>query len=156
MKITDNCVVHYHYTLKDVSGKILQSSLNNQALVYLHGKGHIVPGLEKEMAGKTKGDHFEITLSPEEGFGQRQDNLTERIPIKYLKGGKNWRPGMAGFVNTHQGYQQVQIIKVGRFMTDVDLNHPLAGMTLNYSVDIIEVRDATSEEIARSLVRESQ
>jgi FKBP-type peptidyl-prolyl cis-trans isomerase SlyD len=148
MNITDNSVVQYHYTLKDEAGEVLQSSKDIEPLVYLHGHNNIIVGLEKAMLGKSKGDSFSVTVPPEEAFGNRQDHSTQRVPIKYLRGAKKWKAGMVAVIETKQGMRQVQVMKAGKFMADVDLNHPLAGKTLIFEVEILDVRAASQDEIA--------
>jgi len=94
-----------------------------------------------------KGDKLTVTLPPEKAYGPRQENAEQRIPIKHLLDkSKRYKVGQVVTVNTDQGHRQVQIVKVGKFNVDVDTNHPLAGITLEFTVDIQEVRDATAEE----------
>ena len=152
MKISNKTVVQYHYILTDAAGVQLQATYGSEPLVYLHGAGNIIEGIEKAMEGKSKGDKFSVTLSPEEGFGLRQENAVERIPVKHLRGAKKWKAGMLASVETHHGFRQVTILKVGKFMADVDVNHPYAGKTLNYQIEVMGVRDATPEEIAHKHV----
>jgi FKBP-type peptidyl-prolyl cis-trans isomerase SlyD len=152
MSISDNDVVQFHYTLKNESGETLESSRNNEPVVYLHGQGNMIPGLEKAITGKKSGDSFSVTVPPEEAYGPRHEDAVQRISIKHLHGAETWKPGMMAIVETNQGPRQVQIVKVGKFMADVDLNHPLAGKTLNFDVEILEVRAATEEELAHGHV----
>lgn len=148
MQIADDKVVQFHYVLKDDQGQQLESSQGRDPLAYLHGHDNMMPGLENAMAGKAKGDSFSVTLAPADAYGERQDGLTQRVPVKHLQGAKKWAPGMVAVVNTDKGQRQVTIVKVGRFMADVDLNHPLAGQTLTFEVEIVDVRDASDDEIA--------
>lgn len=151
--IADDKVVLFHYTLTDETGNELENSHDVDPMAYLHGHNNMMPALEAAMAGKSVGDTFEITLPPEEAYGQRQEeNFEQRIPLKHLQGlpqgVKTWRPGMVAAVQTEQGLRQVTVIKASRFMVNVDMNHPLAGKTVTYNVSIVDLRDATSEEIA--------
>jgi FKBP-type peptidyl-prolyl cis-trans isomerase SlyD len=100
------------------------------------------------MEGKVAGDIFSVTVPPEEAYGMRQEGAAQRVPIKHLQGARKWRPGMIAHVQTDQGMKQVQVVKVGRFMADVDTNHPLAGKTLTFDIEVVDVREATAEEIA--------
>ncbi|MED5525090.1 FKBP-type peptidyl-prolyl cis-trans isomerase [Gallaecimonas pentaromativorans] len=148
MQITDDKVVQFHYQLKDETGKELENSNGQEPLAYLHGHDNMIPGLEKAMEGKAKGDTFTVTLAPEDAYGERRDGLTQRVPIKHLQGAKKWAPGMVAVVNTDQGQRQVLVVKAGRFMADVDLNHPLAGKTLTFDIEILDIRDASDDEVA--------
>lgn len=155
MKISDNHVVYYHFTVKDETGETIESSQGNKPLVYLHGHNNIIPGLEKAMSGRSEGDSFSVVIPPEEAYGSLQENAVQRIAIKHLHGGKKWKAGMTGFVETKQGYRQVKLLKVGKFMANVDLNHPLAGKTLSYDIEISKIREAGKEEIAHGHAHES-
>jgi FKBP-type peptidyl-prolyl cis-trans isomerase SlyD len=152
MSINDNDVVHFHYTLKNEHGETLESSHNGQPVVYLHGQGAMIPGLEKAITGRKAGDSFSVTVPPEDAYGPRHEDALQRVAIKHLHGAKTWKPGMTAVVETNQGPRQVLIVKVGKFMADVDLNHPLAGKTLSFDVEITEVRAATEEELAHGHV----
>jgi FKBP-type peptidyl-prolyl cis-trans isomerase SlyD len=110
--------------------------------------GNILPKLEAAFAGKQVGDRFQVQLSPAEGYGERRADALERVPAKYLKHAGKLRPGQAVRLNTEQGAMLVTVVKVGKFSVDVDSNHPLAGQTLNYDIEITEVRAATDEEKA--------
>lgn len=152
MKITANSVVSFHYRLSDETGEELENSHDNNPMLYMHGHKGIIPGLEKALEGKTVGDSVNVTLAPHEAYGARREGSEQRIPIKHLqvdaKTQRNLKPGMAVPVQTEQGSRSMVIIKVGRFNVDVDSNHPLAGKTLTFSVDIVAVREGTQEEKA--------
>lgn len=147
MSIAKNSVVQFHYTLSEGSEE-LESTRDSDPMAYLHGHGNVIPGLEKAMEGKSEGESFSVTVEPADAYGERKDGATQRISLKHLQGAKKWRPGMVAWVETDQGHRQVTITKVGKFNADCDLNHPLAGKTLTFQVDIISVRDATDEEKA--------
>lgn len=148
MKIANNHVVQFHYTLKDESGAELESSRDGSAMAYLHGHGNIIPGLEEAMAGRGEGESFSVTVPPEKAYGPVREGGTQRIPLKHLQGAKTWRPGMVAVVQTDQGQRQVRIVKVGRFNADVDTNHPLAGKALTFEVEVVSIREANAEELA--------
>lgn len=147
MQITHQHVVRFHYTLKDDTGEVIESSRDRQPMTYLHGHNAIIPGLEKALEGKTQGESFSVTIPPEEAYGPRRENAVQRVPIKHLQGAKKWKPGMLAWVRTEQGPLQVQVLKVGKFMADVDINHPLAGKALTFDIEVLGVRAATPEEI---------
>lgn len=146
MNIEKDTVVQFHYTLKDESGEQLETTAGKDPMAYLHGHGNIIPGLEKEMLGKQEGDQFSATVEPKDAYGERKEGQTQRIPIKHLQGAKKWRKGMIAVVQTDKGQRQVVIEKVGKFNADCDLNHPLAGKTLTFDIEIVSVREATAEE----------
>ena len=151
MIVQENSVVRFHYELSEVTAdgnRFLEKSNADEAMAYLHGKDAIVAGLEKEMEGKQTGDEFEITVNPEDAYGDRDENAKQRVPIKHLFQKKRLKPGMVVSVNTQDGPREVVIEKVGKFNVDVDVNHPLAGKTLHFKIKIEEVRQATDEEIA--------
>jgi FKBP-type peptidyl-prolyl cis-trans isomerase SlyD len=152
MNIEDEKVVSFHYTLSDEHGKQLESSREGEPLVYLHGAGNIIPGLEKAMAGKIAGDKFEANIEPAEAYGERNANGIQRIPAKHFKQPGRLQPGQAVVLQTRQGPRQVTVVKVGRFNVDVDTNHPMAGMALTFDVEVTDVRDATAEEISHGHV----
>ncbi|MCL4168315.1 UNVERIFIED_CONTAM: hypothetical protein GTU68_031255 [Idotea baltica] len=126
------------------------SSTGDNPMVYLHGHNAMVAGVEAELDGKTTGDSIEVTLDAP--YGPRRDDATQRVPIKHLVSKKRPQVGKLVVVNTDQGQRQVTVIKVGKFNVDVDTNHPYAGKTLTYSVDVVEVREATAEELAHGHV----
>ena len=139
-------VVQFHYVLKDDQGNLIEDSHNGEPMAYLHGADNVIPGLEKALTGHQAGDSIDVTVSPAEGYGERRDGMVQRVSAKYLKHAGKLRPGMVVSVNTDEGPRTVTVIKVGLKTVDVDGNHPLAGKTLHFKVEITEVRDATEDE----------
>lgn len=148
MKITKDSVVQFHYTLKNDEGELIESSEGLEPTASLHGHGSMIKGMEKAMEGREAGDEFSISVEPEDGYGERFDDSIQRIPVKHLIGKQPWRPGMIATVQTEKGQRQVSIVKVGKFMVKVDTNHPLAGQTLHFDIQIVNVREASAEEIS--------
>jgi FKBP-type peptidyl-prolyl cis-trans isomerase SlyD len=148
MTIGDDSVVSFHYKLQDDTGTFNESSEAGSPVVYMHGRNNIVPGLEKELAGKKSGDKLTATVTPEEGYGQRNENAVQRVPIKHLASRGPFTVGQTVVVNTRDGGRQARVLKVGHFNLDLDLNHPLAGRTLTFDIEIVEVRAATEQELA--------
>jgi FKBP-type peptidyl-prolyl cis-trans isomerase SlyD len=148
MLVADKKVVSFHYSLSNEQGEQLESSHERQPMSYLHGARNIIPGLEKAMAGKAAGEKFQVTLAPDQAYGERDDARIQRIPAKHFQDAKHLRPGQRISIRTRNGPMPASVVKVGRFNVDVDTNHPLAGQTLVFDVEVTEVRDATSEEIA--------
>ena len=158
--ITMNKVVSFHYRLAEVleNGERAdwrEESHGGAPLHYLHGFHNVIVGLEKALEGKKVGDAIEITLQPDDAYGFRRPNSTQRVPIKHLQFPspvKKILPGMPANVETDKGRRSVVIIKAGKFNADVDFNHPLAGKILYYEVQVEGIRDATAEEIAHGHV----
>jgi len=146
--IAKDFVVRFHYTLKDDAGELLDSSEDSEPMTYLHGHGSLMAGLEEALEGKATGDKLEVSLPPEKAFGERIEDAEQRIPVKHLGGAKKWKPGMTATVHTDQGHRQVTVLKVGHTMATVDTNHPLAGKTLHFNVEVEDVRQATAEEVS--------
>jgi FKBP-type peptidyl-prolyl cis-trans isomerase SlyD len=148
MTIGDDSVVSFHYKLRDDTGAFNESSEQGSPVVYMHGHNNIVPGLEKELAGKKSGDKLTATVTPEEGYGQRNENAVQRVPLKHLATRGPISVGQMVVVNTRDGGRQARVLKVGHFNVDLDLNHPLAGRTLTFDIEILDVRAATEQELA--------
>ncbi len=147
MQIAQDKVVLIHYTLRNDSGEVLDSSSGGDALAYLHGQGNIIPGLEKALEGKQAGYKLSVKVEPAEGYGQRDAQLVQQVPRRQF-GGANVQPGMQFHAQTSQGQNRVVTVKsiVGDMVT-VDGNHPLAGENLHFDVEVTDVRDATAEEL---------
>lgn len=151
MIIEKDSVVSFHYRLTDADGTQMEdSSTGEHPMVYLHGHNAMVAGVEAELDGKTTGDSIEVTIDAP--YGPRREDAIQRVPIKHLVSKKRPKVGKLVVVNTDQGQRQVTVIKVGKFNVDVDTNHPYAGKTLSYSVDVVDVREATAEELAHGHV----
>lgn len=153
--ITDNKVVTFHYRLSEVlengiHSDWLEDSFGKQPLKYLQGFHNVIVGLERALAGKSVGDRIGITLSAEEAYGQRHEDSIRRVSNKHIRlprGQRKLRPGMKVAVETANGLKEVIVAKVGKFNVDVDLNHPYAGKTLYYEIEVVDIREATKEEI---------
>jgi FKBP-type peptidyl-prolyl cis-trans isomerase SlyD len=152
MTIQKNKVVSIHYTVTNEAGQQVDSSRERQPLSYLHGAHNIVPGLEKALEGRAEGDQFQVTVEPADAYGDRDEKKVQRISAKHFRNPKKIKPGDALLLKTTQGPIQVKVLKVGRFNFDVDANHPLAGQTLTFDVEVTGIRDATSEEKAHGHV----
>lgn len=140
-------VVLIHYTLTDDSGKVLDSSSGGEPLAYIQGHGNLIPGLERELEGKTAGTKLSVKVSPEDGYGVRDPSLVQRVPLRSF-GGTKVQPGMQFQAQDSSGHARVvTVVGVQGDMVTVDGNHALAGQTLNFDVEITEVRDATAEEL---------
>lgn len=147
MEIATNKVVTFHYTVSDPESSFSESSEGGPPAVYLHGRGNIVRGLETALQGKRAGEALRVTVAPEEAYGMRDPSAVQRVPIKHLIRPGKLAAGKLVAINTDGGARQATVLKVGRFNVDVDFNHPLSGKTLVFEVDVVDVRDATPEEI---------
>ena len=145
MQVGAKKAVTFHYSLRDAEGNILDSSDESDPLTYLHGEGNIVPGLEKALEGKQPGDEVKATVTPEEGYGMRDDGNVRNVPRRKLQG--KIEPGMRVRLQTDQGPISALVTAVSGDYVTIDANHPLAGMTLHFEVKITDVRDATAQEL---------
>lgn len=147
MQIADKKVALIHYTLTSVDGEVLDSSEGAEPLAYIHGLGNIVPGLEKELTGKQTGDKVNVEVSPEEGYGEINDELIQEVDRSAFDGVDTIDVGMRFMAQTAWGQQPVIVTAVSDDTVTVDGNHPLANQTLKFDVEVVEVRDATEEEL---------
>ena len=142
-------VVSMDYTLTDGDGKVLDSSDGTEPLSYLHGAGNIIPGLEKALIGKVADDTMKVEVAPADGYGELAPELTQVVDKAAFEGVETLEAGMSFEAQGPNGeVQRVVIAKVEGDQVTVDGNHPLAGVTLNFDVKIISVRDATEEEMS--------
>ena len=148
MEISKNSVASFHYRLS-VDGKELEASFGGQPLLTLIGHGAMIPGLESALFGKKSGDKFTVDVAAIDGYGERTEREPVRVPIKHILGNpKKIREGQIVHINTQQGARQATVVKAGKFNVDVDTNHPLAGKSLNFEIEVVDVREATRDEIA--------
>ena len=147
MKIAHEKVVSIHYTLTNQEGTVLDSSSGSEPLAYLHGFGNIIPGLENALEGKETGEKLSVTVEPEQGYGARDEQLVQAVPRSAFKGVEELAPGMQFQAQGPQGTRLVVVTQVAHDVVTVDANHPLAGQTLHFEVEVSEVRAATAEEI---------
>lgn len=151
MQIAAQKVASIEYTLKNDAGQVIDSSQGRAPLSYLHGAGNIVPGLEKALLGKSVGDTLEVSVPPADGYGERDERLIRNVPMRKLPAGKT-QVGMQLRVQTEHGPQLLTVKALRGDYATVDANHPLAGMTLHFSVKVTDVRDASEEELAHGHV----
>jgi len=152
MQVAEKTVVGIHYKLTNDDGQVLDSSENKAPLVFIHGIGMLIPGLEKALVGKSKGDQLNVSIAPEEGYGVKDPALTQKVPKAQFEESEKIEIGTQFQVDTEQGAIIVTVTEVGDDEVTVDGNHPLAGMTLHFDVTVDEVREATEEEIAHGHV----
>jgi FKBP-type peptidyl-prolyl cis-trans isomerase SlyD len=148
MQISKDKVAGIHYTLKDNTGTVIDTSDGRDALYYLHGAGNLIIGMEEGLEGKSKGDKFDLKIAPEKGYGDRNPAMTQKVPLSAF-GNQEVKEGMK--FSTGKG-DVVTVTEIAVDSVTVDANHPLAGVELNFSVEIVEVRNATQEEITHGHV----
>lgn len=147
MKIENNNVVLIKYVLTDSEGKQLDAS-GDEPLAYLHGNHNLIPGLEAELTGKQAGDSFTANIAAEEAYGEIQAHLIQKdVPKEMFQGVDNIEVGMRFEAQSEQGFHSVAITEVGETTVTVDGNHEMAGMDLTFAIEVVEVREATKEEL---------
>lgn len=146
MNISENSVVTLDFTVTNIDGEILDTTEDKQPLEYLHGTGYLVSGLEDVLEGKVEGEDFDVTLSPEQAYGERDDSLIQAVPGE-LFDGMEVSEGDTFVAETDDGHRPVTIIEVSEESVTVDGNHPLAGMTLTFKGVVRAIRAATEEEL---------
>ena len=153
LMIGDKMVATIHYTLTNEAGETLDSSEGQEPLRYLHGAGNLIPGLERELLGKTPGASMQVSIAPEDAYGEIQPEMIQVVPRTAFQGVETIEPGMAFESRDPEGRSHRIVVKsIDGDEITIDANHPLAGQQLNFDVQVIEVRDASAEEIAHGHV----
>ena len=147
MKVEKDKVVSIQYTLKDEKGSILDSTEEGSPFLYLQGHQNIIPGLENELEGKSKGDTFKVSIQPKDGYGETNPNLVQEIPKDQFPEPNEIQKGMQFQADTPEGPMILTVLEILESTIKVDGNHPLAGKELHFEVEVLELRDATPEEI---------
>ena len=146
MVIEKNRVVSIDYKLVDDDGDLIDSSDEGEPLVYLHGNGNIIPGLEKQLEGKKQGDAVACVLNPVDGYGERDESLVFTVGKDEFEGSEV-DVGMQFEAHGENGAQIVTVVSVEGDEVKDDANHPLAGEKLHFDVKIVDVREASAEEL---------
>ena len=152
MKVMQDKVVSLHYTLRGDDGNTIDSSVGSEPLAYVHGNGSLLPALEKELEGRGAGDKLEVRLAAKEGYGERDETLVQVLPRKTLATIGKLKVGTQFHAQVPGGARVMTITAVEKDSVTVDGNHPLAGLNLNFEVEVVDVRDATAEELAHGHV----
>lgn len=147
MTISHHKVVTIDYTLKNAQGDVLDSSEGQEPLVYLQGAENIVAGLERELEGKSVGDALNTVVSPEDGYGVRNEEMVAAVPREMFESDMDIEVGMSFQAETDQGVQVVNVVAVNDEEVTVDGNHPLADEVLHFDVTVRAIREATAEEL---------
>ncbi len=152
MQIEANAVVTLHYTLTDNEGEIIDQS-DDGSFLYLHGAMNIIPGLENALAGKVAGDEFTVKVSPKDGYGEKDEQRIQVVPKKMFDNVDEIKPGVQFHAQDPDGNDVVvTVVEVQEEAVVIDGNHALAGVELNFSVKVVDVREASEEEISHGHV----
>lgn len=152
MKVAQDSAVTFHYVLTDDAGAVIDQS-DGDPLTYLHGNGQIVPGLERELTGKTAGDKLKVRVAPGEGYGEFDPSLVQSVPREAFSRIPDLQVGMALQTQTRSGgYATVYVKEIGPEAVIIDGNHALAGKVLHFDIEIAEVRAASEEELSHGHV----
>lgn len=146
MIVEKDRVVSIDYSLRDNNGNLIDSSEGSDPLEYLHGNGNIIPGLEKALAGKKAGDKLTCSIAAADAYGERDDSLIFKVNKSEFEGA-DIEVGMQFEAHGEEGAQIVTVVGIEGEEVTIDANHPLAGETLNFDVKVVDVREATSEEL---------
>jgi len=152
LTIQKNKVVSIDYTLKNDEGTVIDTSIGHDQLTYLHGAGALIPGMEKALEGKSEGDDFKVIITPAEGYGEHNENLLHKVDSKELAHLPNLEVGMELEVQADDQPMIMTIVEITDDVIVLDGNHPLAGQTLNFDLQVRNVREASEEEISHGHV----
>ena len=148
MQITDKLAVSIHYTLTNDAGEQLDSSRGEEPMVYLHGYGQIISGLENALTGKFAGDKFTVTVDPSEAYGERREDMLQVVSMSMFKDLEGEvKVGMQFHADASHGVSVVTVSKVDGDEVTIDGNHPLAGEALTFDVEVMDIRPATEDEL---------
>ena len=152
MRIANNAVVAIEYELTNGAGQLLDSTTSAAPLEYLHGAAGILPTLERQLAGKAAGDSFDVTITPDKGFGERQPDLIQMVPRDRIPNSEKLFVGaIVEGIDEAGGKRSFQVRALDDETVTLDGNHPLAGETLRFKGTVLGVREATAEELATSI-----
>lgn len=155
MKITKDKAVFIHYTLKNVENELIDSTDGREPLAYVHGYNYLIEGLEEALEGKEIGNEFELNIPIENAYGNYDEDLIYIVPKSDFEGEtQELTPGLQVEVNVGEdGDRAIALVtNIENDEVTLDLNHPLAGEELNFSVKVVDLRDATDEELNEGMV----
>lgn len=147
MQVADNMAVSIHYTLTNDEGEVIDSSVGNEPLAYLHGNGNIISGLEQALHGKAVGEQFTVRILAEDAYGEYMEDRLQVIAREMFEGIDVLEVGMQFHADVSEGPGLVTIVAIDGDDITIDGNHPLAGVPLTFDVEIIDIRPASQEEI---------
>lgn len=152
MNIENNKVVTINYTLRNDAGEILDSSEGHEPLSYIHGMGNIIPGLESQLFGKSAGDSLKVSVAPADAYGEYDLAQVVQVSRSQFEGAPDLKIGMRFTASSEQGHQVVTITNINDDVVTIDGNHPLAGKTLHFDVTVLDVREASADELSHGHV----
>ncbi|MFC1503040.1 peptidylprolyl isomerase [Pseudomonadota bacterium] len=147
MKVVKDIVVSLAYQVKTEEGVVVDQSTTDAPLDYLHGHNNLIVGLEKALEGREAGEKFEVTVAPEDAYGEHVEEMVQRVPADVFQGVDEITVGMRFLADTDQGPIPVEVTEVDGDEVVVDGNHMLAGQTLTFTAEVVAMRAATEEEI---------
>lgn len=147
MLVSTNKVVILNYTLTDDNNQIIDQSTDG-TFAYLHGANNIIPGLEKALLDKKVGDNIKVNIEPAEGYGHHDASMVQEVPMDMFESAEQVQVGQQFHAQgPHGNTIVITVTKVDGDNVTIDGNHPLAGMPLNFDVTIVDIRDASEDEI---------
>ena len=147
VKVTKDRVVALRFTLKDDDGELLEEGTDEEPLVYLHGHGELIDGLEAVIEGKEVGDRATVTLPPEEAFGEIEEDGERTLPRDLIPEDEPLEPGTAFAIEDDGDVLPVWVVRATDAHIIVSLSHPYAGKTVTFDVEVLKIREATEEEL---------
>jgi FKBP-type peptidyl-prolyl cis-trans isomerase SlyD len=148
MQITNNTAVTIHYRLTNDAGEELDSSIGGEPLVYLHGRGNIIPGLEKALTNKEEGEKFNVRVEAVDAYGEFSDDMIQVVSREMFEGIENLEVGMKFHAAVNSGTSVISILHIAGDDITIDGNHPMAGQALTFDVEVLNVRPASKEELS--------
>lgn len=148
MKISDKMAVSIHYTLTNSAGENLDSSRGEEPMVYLHGYGQIITGLENALKGKEIRDKFNTTIAPADAYGELREDMLKVVPMSMFEGMDKVEVGMQFHADANEGVDVVTVTKIDGDQVTIDGNHPMAGEALTFDVEVMDIRPATADELS--------
>ena len=148
MKAAVDTVVTIHYTLTDDAGNVVDRSPEDKPLSYLHGHGNIIPGLERALEGKEVGHKSKLSIPASEAYGAKNPDLIFEAPRQHFPPDLKFEVGTTVYADGPQGPVALKVVELTEKGAVLDANHPLAGQTLNFDVELLEVRPASDEELS--------
>lgn len=147
MQATRGAIVSLNYTLTDDEGVIIDSNEGRSPLVYLHGFDNIISGLESALEGTSTGHRSTVVVEPTDAYGEFDDDAVFEVPLSEFPEGMPLEPGLQLAAETPSGDISMVVVQVGEDAAVVDANHPLAGKRLHFDVEVVEVREASTDEL---------
>ncbi len=148
MQVSEKMAVSIHYTLTNSTGEKLDSTQGEDPMVYLHGAGQIISGLEDVLKGKRVGDKLNTTIAPAEAYGEFREDMIQVVPLTMFEGIDKVEVGMQFHADASHGVNVVTITKIDGDQATVDGNHPMAGQALTFEVEVMDIRSATEDELS--------